>query len=281
MDIEMLNNLESVGEMVGALRGMSQGLDEEDYMEGLIKSAHAKTANAFDLFAAATAQTGLIKHVYEFGTAGITEGQIKFPDPTHKSARLYQHTLTGRGGNQDIGYVFRPALNRNPAPTVASTGVPSKYLQRLSQRKYVFWNKAFVMETGMSVQNKSHQSHGMLFLPFNNQPSRATPPYPNGHVMWNTNLRGNPATKVPGEHVQGNFTKLWLNWWGATGAEMIEQDMKKNIYIDIDKAMVEAERRAASQKVKPPLANNINGSAAKAAAFVKKLFGPRRVKEVT
>lgn len=276
----MLNNLESVGEMIGALKGIEAGLDEDEYMEGLIKEAHGKAANAFNLAAAATAKTGAIRHVYEFGVNGITEGKVKFPDPTAPEARLFQHTISGTGGNQDIGYTFRPALNRNPDPTVEKTGVPSKYLQRLSKRKYVFWNKAFVMETGMTVQNKSKQSHGMLFLPFNNEPSRANPPYPNGHVMWNTNLRGNPAAKVPGEHVQGNFTATWLSWWGAAGQDLMEQDMKRNIYADIDKAMAQAAKSANANAVKPAASTNVTGAVAKAASFVKKLFGPRHIEEV-
>lgn len=273
MNAKMLNNLESVGELLGALKAVEEGLEEDEYMEGIIKQAHGKAANAFNVAAAATASAGILKHVFEFGTTGITAGAAKYPDPTSPAARLWIHRLEGRGGQQDISYTFRPALNRNPKPTTESTGVPSKYLRKLSNRKYVFWNKAYVMETGQTVEIKSRQPHGLLFVPTpgNNAPKN--------HVMWNANRLG-PIKAQPGRTTRGTFTAFWMNWWGSQGGNIMEQDMRKTITSDVEKAMAEATKRANAAVVKPAETNNIPGAAARAKSFVKKLFGPRQVNKV-
>jgi len=269
----MLNNLESVGELIGALRGIETGLDEDEYMEGIIKQAHGKAANAFNVAAAATASAGHMRHVFEFGTSGVTEGQVKHPDPTSPSARLWTHTITGRGGSQNIGYSFRPALTPNPRPTTESTGVPSKYLRKLSRRKYIFWNKAYVMETGQTVEIKSRQSHGLLFVPTpgSNEPKN--------HVMWNTHRLG-PITAQPGRTTRGNFTAFWMNWWGSAGAEIMEADMRKSVLTDVQKAMAAAEKRAAAETVKPASTTNVPAAARRAKTAIARIFGPRKTKKV-
>lgn len=266
MKAQMLNNLESVGELVGALKGMEEGLEEDAYMESIIQRAHGEAATVFDAAAASAGMAGHLKHVFEYGVSGVTRGPVRFPDPTAPEARLWTHTLKGVGGHQDVGYSFRPAVIRNPKPTTASTGVPSKYLRRLSNRKYVFWNKAFVMETGMSVTIKSQQPHGMLFIPTPGQNA------PKNFVLWNTHTLG-PIQSTPGKSSRGEFTAFWMNWWGGPGGELMEHSMRKSVTIDIEKAMAAAAKNAQATPMKPAHANNIMGAAVRARTFVKKLFG--------
>ena len=237
-------------------------------MERLIEDAHGTASRAFDVAAAATASAtgGGIAHMYEFGTAGITKGPVKFPDPTSQAARLWVHTLRGAGGSQEIGYDFRAALHRNPQPTTRDTGVPSKYLRRLSKRKYIFWNKARVMEHGMSVEIKSKQPHGLLFVPTPGMNA------PRGFVMWNTNRKG-AIRAVPGATVAGNFTALWMRWWGNEGAALVEGNMRKKVEADTRIAQREAERRAQAQPMKSATANNPVGAAAASRAVAFKTFG--------
>lgn len=273
MTAKVLSNLESLGDLIGSLKGIEEGLEEDAYMEGLIKQAHGKASNAFNVAAAATASAGHMTHVFEFGTAGITPGPVKYPDPTSASARLWTHTLTGRGGNQDIGYSFRPALNRNPQPTTASTGVESKYLRKLSKRKYIFWNKAFVMETGRTVE--IHAKNGdFLFVPFRGEVPR-NPLNRKGFVMWNTKKLG-PITAVPGQNTKGQFTAFWMSWWSAAGNEIIEQDMRASVMSDIEKAMAEATRRANAAAMETPATTNIVSAVNKAKSWVSKMFGTSR-----
>ena len=55
MSAEVLTNLESVGELIGALAAMEETLDQDEYVEGLIREGHEKAKSAFDVAAAATA----------------------------------------------------------------------------------------------------------------------------------------------------------------------------------------------------------------------------------
>lgn len=266
---KVLNNLESVGDMMGSLEGISEGMDSKEYMQSLIEQAHGQASNAFDVAAAATAAAGHLQHVYEFGVTGITQGKPKFPNPLDQSARLWIHTIRGQGGQQDIGYTFRPAFNRNPQPTTASTGVPSKYLRKLSRRKYVFWNKAFVMETGQTVINKAKRGD-FLFVPFNGKPAQDTN-NKRGFVLWNSNRLG-PIQTVPGQTTKGTFTAFWLRWWGSQGQEIIEDSMRQQLSIDIRKANEAAARKAEALAMKPVQSVNPVAASNKAKAREYKKF---------
>lgn len=276
MPAEVLSNLESIGDLIGALSGISAGLDDEIYMEGIIKSAHGHAATAFDIAAAATAKTGRINHVYEYGVMGITKGLPKFADPTDPRARLYLHELIGAGGNQDIAYTFRPATQPNPAPTPEDTGVDSKYLSKLSKKKYYFYNRAFVMETGRVVEIKP-QNGNFLFVPFYGEPSR-NPLYTRGHILWDASKKG-PLYARPGASTRGEFEGFWMNWWGAAGSKIMYTEMEKYVTMDIESAMLEA-KRASVEAMKPVQESNILGAVASAKALFGKIFKARTAKRM-
>lgn len=269
MSVKVLSNLESLGEMIGALQGIAKGMDEDAYMEGLIKQAHGHAANAFNIAAAATAATGHFPHVFEFGTPGITPGPARFGDPTSHEARLWIHRLAGHGGSQDIFYSFRPAVVRNPQPTTESTGVSSKYLQKLSRRKYIFWNKAFVMETGMTVSNKA-KNGDFLFVPFNGEAPR-NPMNRKGFMMWDSRRHGALET-VPGRKTKGTFTAFWLAWWAAEGQETMEREMRSSVSMDIEKAVAMAAKDSQTEAMKPVQTTNIKGVATRAYERARSLF---------
>lgn len=279
MSAKVLSNLESVGDLIGSLKGMGEAMEEDEYIETLIQQAHGKAANAFDVAAAATAGAGHLTHVFEFGVPGITRGQPKFADPTAPEARLWIHRLSGKGGNQDIGYTFRPATQPNPQPTTAETGVASKYLRKLSRRKYIFWNKAFVMETGQTVSIKAKNSD-FLFIPFGDNPP-TNPANKRGFVMYNTTKLG-PISAKPGASSKGTFTAFWMNWWASAGNELIEQDMRASVESDIKKAEADIAKRTAAESMKPVQATNIIGSVNTSRSWMKKLFGAgRKVREIS
>lgn len=274
---EVVTNFDAIGDMVGAFKGIQTGLDEEEYIEGLIRQSHGLAANAFDMAAAATARTGRIQHVYEFGVAGITKGAPKYGDPTAPNARLWVHELRGHGGNMEIAYSFRPAVNPNPPPTQANTGVDSEYLATMGGRKYVFWNKAFVMETGRSVEI-SPKAGKFLFVPFYGEESD-NEYNGRGYMMWNAKALG-PIVTTPGRQTKGQFTALWIDWWAGAGSHMMQEEMEKNILMDIDTAVEELSKRANDVEMRPAQATNIPGAASAAKAFFTRLFGIKTSKRM-
>ena len=48
-NIKVMSNLEAIGDAVGALSGMADGLDEDQYLGSIIEQAHGVAANAFDV----------------------------------------------------------------------------------------------------------------------------------------------------------------------------------------------------------------------------------------
>jgi hypothetical protein len=269
MPAEILTNLEAIGDMIGALSGIGSGLDEQAYMEGLIKSAHGHAATAFDIAAAATAKTGHMTHVYEYGVMGITRGEPRFADPTLPNARLYVHTLMGEGGNMDIAYTFRTARQPNPKPTPEDTGVDSRYLSLLSGRKYYFYNKALVMETGRVVTIKPKNGN-FLFVPFYGEPSR-DPTNNRGYMMWDSSRHG-PLFARPGASSKGQFTAFWMNWWEAAGGKIMYEQMEKTVTADIEIAMAEATKRAQAESMKPVQSTNMLGAINTAKTIFNRIF---------
>lgn len=269
MPAKVLSNLEAIGDLVGALAGIDSAVDDESYMEGLIKSAHGKAATAFDIAAAATAKTGRFTHVYEYGVMGITRGQPRFAEPTDPRARLYVHRLVGHGGEQDIEYTFRPATQPNPRPTPEDTGVDSKYLSKLSDRQYFFYNKAYVMETGRVVEIKPKNGN-FLFVPFYGEPPRNML-NTRGYMMWDARRHG-PLYNRPGKSTKGEFTQFWMAWWESAGSQIIQADMEKSVTMDIDMAMAEATKRAAVENMKPVTETDMPGTIASAKSLFSKIF---------
>lgn len=260
--------------MMGSLDGAARAVESSAYTDRLLRSAHKEAINAFDVAAAATARAGYFPHMYEFGTAGITPGEEKYVDPTSPLARLWIHRMEGRGRQQDITFTYRPAKERNPVPTTETTGVPAKYLAKLSRRKYVFWNKAMVMETGMQVQNKSQQDHGFLFLPFKSNPGLDTAQSTGrGFVLWNTNTKGLPPMTVPGRNTRGKFTAFWNSWWSSQGEEVFNRAAETKINSDMAISSKRATARALRHIVKPVFTSSSNATFRSASSLSRKEFG--------
>lgn len=267
-------NFDAIGQLAGSFQGISEEMASPNYMQALIRDAHDAAADAFDVAAAATARANhSISHVYEYGNPGITPGPANFNDPTSPAARLYEHVITGRGNTQNIGFVFRPAREPNPQPTAASTGVSSIYLQKLSDREYIFYNRAYVMETGQEVE--IHPKNGnFLFVPFYGQ-APLDDKNNKGFMLWNATRNG-PIVTNPGRKTQGNFSQFWMLWWQADGEALMRAKMTEAINYDVAIAVQEASRAMQATALKPVEAVSVTAAAGKARNFIKRLFGAGR-----
>jgi hypothetical protein len=259
--LEFYADLDAIFELSGTVEGIRDAAEKnDDYLEALLREAHEETAKEFDL--AAVASSPVIPHMFEFGTAGITPGPKKFL-PTEERARLWEHDYIGHGKNMEASFRFRPAFSANPVPTTASTGVDSKYLKFLSKRKYVFWNKAFVMETGQEV-NITAKHGDFLFVPFYGNESYGKYMNNRGYMMWNSSQNG-PIQANPGQNVRGHFGALWDGWWKATGAGLLEHRVTENFDDDVRVAFDTAAARSKANSLKPAKAGIGRGKAARAA----------------
>jgi hypothetical protein len=251
-----MSNLDVLGELLGQLEGLDPAMKNPRYIQDILTVAHNESSEAFDLAAASAASTGYLQHVFEYGNPGITEGKPVFHNPTEPEARLYIHKMRGSGGNQNIMYSFRAATQRNPSMTVANTGASSKYLRKLSRRKYVFWNRAFVMETGRPVSIKPKNGE-FLFIPLRGQESktgddRATK---RGFILTKKGVK-----TVPGRSTKGQFTSFWMGWWSGSGDEMMVKSAARQVEQDIEKVRVELDAVAKKSKMKPVQTTNLSVS---------------------
>lgn len=216
-------NTDVVGEIVGFVEGLENVFKDAAYLDRIATLAHNKASLEFDRAAAASAATGYIKHMYEYGTAGITPGKPMFSDPTDMAARLYVHNLAGSGGEYDVQYSFRPALVENPPREITTTRkTGSKYVKKLSKNKYIFHDRARLMETGAEV-NIEPKNGRYLFIP--------APEEAQGFVMWDTQRDGPLRIKL-GRESKGNFTAFWEAWWASEGQAVIDKAVDIRVRTD-------------------------------------------------
>lgn len=257
------HNFDVIAEIAGTVQGASLAEREQIYLDGLATHAHTSASIEFDREAAAMGAAGGLRHVYEFGVAGITPGTPRVGDPTSAAARLWIHQLTGDRGDYEVRYTFRPATIPNPRPTTASTGVPSKYLARLSRRKYLFWNKAYVMETGSAVKIGGVNGP-LIFVPFYGQPPEDGK-NTKGYMMFNTHTHGKLISD-PGRNSAGKFQAFFETWWGSIGQEHMVNYVETAIPADTAEVIKMAQARAAKQKPEPTVSAAKSSAVAKAAS---------------
>lgn len=255
-------NMDAVAEAIGTVYGIDEETKSADYLDRLAKDAHNDASIEFDMAVAATAGAGYLTHVFEYGVPGITPGPSTFSDPIAENARLYAHWFRGTRGHYDVDYVFRPATRPNPTNTTKTTGVRSKYLSKLSKRKYIFFNRAWVMEMGQDVEIAPLRSN-FLFIPSDQDPR--------GFIMWNAKLKG-PIHATPGRETKGTFTAFFENWWSSQGIARMDRDIQNNITTDITRVMDAAEARAARYALEPVSAKGYKHTVARAKGQTKAHF---------
>lgn len=235
MKIDMMVNFDAVQSVIGVLEGTFNEAATDEYKQGLFRVAHNVAAKRFDEDVAAAAHAGYLSHVYEFGVSGITAGPARISDATSAAARLFQHDLVRTGTDAMVTFNFRPAVVPNPKPTTASTGVPSKYLTKISKKNYIFYNKAMVMESGQTVEIKS-KTNKPLFVPFYGEGARGNSTNQRGYMM----NYGAISTR-PGAQSEGTFGAFWKSWWDRKGLPMMGRHMQTNFEKDLARNMKLAE----------------------------------------
>lgn len=232
----VVTNVEELAEAIGSYIGMVEGLNQREYMDNVLTSAHTDTSFEFNKAAAAKAmQDKSLSHMWEYGTAGITRGKTKFANPTAPKARLWKNQLIGTGTVKTVGFIIRPAVSQVPAHDPAELGIdeadmPQRLAVNTGARRYKFANKATVFESGMVVNVVAKKAR-YLFVPIKTEGMPTT-------------YRGNPQrgfvwakthSYSPGEMADsaGRFTGFFGSWWAGIGSEMMGTHMMKRVERDL------------------------------------------------
>lgn len=254
--LELMVDFSQVENIIGTAEGIFDATASPGYIGDLIKAAHNVASKEFDVDAAASAGPANMSHVYEFGVQGITRGDVKFADPTAPEARLWVHAIKGGGNLQSISFAFRPAVVANPKPSAKFYGVSSAVISKLSRRKYVFKNKASVVEFGETVYIKPKEKT-FNFVPFYGQPAR-NPMYTEGYIFRPISP-GGPMESNPGTDsgMAGTFSNFWTGWWSGRGIELISGSA--NEHYDKDVAWILNLARAGKQPLSDIVRYNSRG----------------------
>lgn len=239
MSGQVVSNIDQLVEAIGSYLGMMEGLEQQTYMDSVLEGAFQRTIPAFNLYAAgrSMADPESFQHMWEFGTSGITRGNVKYTPMTEK-ARLWTTQMVGTGVTKNITFIFKPAKSFTPPQTTESTGgVDQSVLDRLKgntgQRKYKFPNKAFVYESGTDI-NILPVRADRLFIPV------WTEGMPTGvKDKAGAQERGyawvKSHTYSPGEYsgATGQFTGMFASFWLGEGSKHMFNYMAERVETDL------------------------------------------------
>lgn len=255
--IEALTNLEQVASDIGRYLGMAEGVQQREYMEGLLDTAYGRAVRQFHKDAAKAAKAQNFSHMYEYGTAGVNDrGRLTNLNPTAKKARLWVDQFLGGGGRRSIGFVFRDATVANPPHTTAETGVAQEELDQLAVnkgKKYYFKKRAEVFERGISVNIYPNEAKA-LFVPLAPSGLAGSTRDKARGFTFAKSLRYAPG-QAGGE---GTFTNFFWTWWSTIGAEKMASEMSNEVTRHIRE---EEKKMGANASLKPAMATRVNAVA--------------------
>lgn len=231
---------------IGAAWGILGAVGNKQYRDDLIHEAYYKANNEFNLEAAAFAAAGgNIKHMFEWGTVGINNKRSNMrPNPMSENARLWRPVLAGHGPNYQLDFTFKPSVAFVPKPTSAETGMDSSVIADM--RDHVFYNKAMVMESGMTVTIRLKEAEFLLFPFYKGQ----IPPNARSHdIARGYTLNPGPVSLRPGANTAGVFNTYWTQFWQERGNEKMDMSVQEAINKDFAEAMASAKSTAGLKRV--------------------------------
>jgi hypothetical protein len=250
---------------LGFMKEMSVQVSTDKFINDVVTYAHAAMASDFDNQVANAARTNpdRLHHVYEPGHVGMQEFQ------------LWEHRLYGRGKNRQASFEWKesvlPILNpeeRHSDPNDPMSKVPEDVIENLSDRKYIFYMRAPIMEYRMRV-NIAPKNAKYLFIPtFKknwHKGKSASDSYTGNNFRFakqNTpdwDYR-NPQEPSGGEGTVGQVTAQWVAFWAGGGADATWSDkVKRVVETDLgsaENAMPKRTRRRSSNITIAAFADN-------------------------
>lgn len=214
---------------VGAAVAAIESLENPKYVDNIIEAAFNDADDIFNTEAAALGATGTIKHMFEWGTAGINKERTNMrPDPLTERARLWNTTLTSMANQQIISYDFKQSVAIVPKPTKSRSGMDPDVIKKM--KDFVFRQKAFILESGTPVNIEP--SGKFLLIPYNGQEWFEKYDVKRGYAMLMKGFRS-----VPGRESMGTFEFFFLNYWENRGLEFMDDHIERQVNMDFGPAV--------------------------------------------
>ena len=216
-ELKMLIDQSGVNSMLGTVFILDELGRQSRYMQNLIECAYEQANTEFNLSIVAFASaTGRMGHMFEWGTVGINTSESNMSlDPMEKRAQLWTNIFKPGRKWSTLSYTFNPSVATVPKPPAEKTGIDERILSKL--RDHVFWNKAFVMETGepVTIRPKADNVRGLLFVP-NIWKGE------DGYSMYSKNTHPDISAKT-----KGTFTTYWTEFFEGQGAVLMQGNVEK------------------------------------------------------
>lgn len=253
MSAKVVTNLDQLAEAIGSYVGMMEGLKQKTYMDELLVDSHRTTSTEFNRAAMAAAMhSKTLRHMYEFGTAGINDdGPSHYASGMSPGSRLWKGELLGGGGRRTISFTFLPAKKNNPPHDFEELGIDSSDAPPLKvdtgERTYKWATRASVVESGIDVHIKARWSKA-LFIPIKTEgmPAKSFGDPARGYV-WAKSHSYSPGESSGGT---GRFTTFFAGWWAKEGAEIMGQNMMNTV----DRQLKQVEATIRANKTMKPVA---------------------------
>jgi hypothetical protein len=260
---------------IGAFEGIADAASNERYVGAALDDAHAIVSKEFDSEVTAAAMaSGRMNHMFEWGTQGINSGRTtRRINPLSAEARLWRDTLKGMGATRTLGFDFEPSKVPVPVTTTNATGISQKFLTKLQQNKYVFWNKAAVMESGSQV-TITPKPGKKLFIPLVGRTSvEGLRPVDiaRGFIMT-----PHTVTSQPGKKTAGTFSAYWMDFWNNRGEKMMRERFSAIVQKDVDTTVAATSR--GGRTAGPPSSAEFRAQVKSAQARAAQTMKTRRTK---
>lgn len=194
------------------------------YWKAIVDYAFAVADDEFHRAAAAYAQTGQIKHMFEWGTLGVNRNATNVrPTPMEERARLWKDYIVNKGpkGGVSVGFEYKPSIADVPISTVIPIDI------RALMRKHQFKWKARVMEEGTPVHIERKDAE-FLLIPYSPGMTGFRPhDIKRGYTLTRATIQATPGRKV-----HGTFTTFWTRYWNSRGAEKMDESLREQIETD-------------------------------------------------
>lgn len=227
---------------LGFAQGMMQEVRTDRHIASILKYSHSVLAQEFDQYLDMLAINTPFKfsHMYD-GTK-----------PGNPATRLWSHSLRGRGKTQEGTFNFRqsvmPMLTAAQRQNISGdpmSKVSNEDINMLAERgnkPYIFYNKAMVIEYGLTV-HISPITAKALFIPTGNSSKSFV------FKQSVTTTAGSPA-----QH--GAFISAWAGWWGTTAERKWGDTVRLVVEKDLGRTANEMTSRKRAKSVGMSVASN-------------------------
>lgn len=257
--IQVDGSINGAEDALGTASGILDGVSSNIFKDDVVRMFYSYMALEFGQHAdrAARVMPSQYEHMYDWGMLGL------------KSGRLWNDQLSGGVGRRFATFTFRPSTRPVPKTTPQNTGIRQSMFPNLSDRKYVFVNKAMVFETGMTT-TITPKNNDRLFVPLRHKTRTGWRDVDYGGNLTPYDIKRGfvwaERVQQSHENTAGNFTTLYQIFYATQNERVFAESVKPRLERPIRKVYLAN---------MPNLGGSTYVSRAKRAGAVR--FNPRAV----